>query len=86
MATSNGPQASQMNKELASKSSLDLMLMQHPHDEDPNPQEVCVCLEVDSPRTWYYHISLNSHTLVILLQVDPVFGDELKTICEGYEI
>jgi hypothetical protein len=70
-----------MSKEPTLKSSLDLMLMQHPRDEDPNPREVC-----DSLRAWYYRISLNSHTLVILLQVNPVFGDELKTICEGYEI
>jgi hypothetical protein len=41
-------------------------------------------LEVNPPRAWYYHIFSNSHTLVILLQVDPVFGDELETVCEGY--
>jgi len=43
--------------------------------------------EVDPPRTWYYHISLNSCTLVILLQVDPASSDEPETVCEGcYEI
>jgi hypothetical protein len=26
-----------MNEKLASESSLNLMLMQHPHDEDPEP-------------------------------------------------
>ncbi len=44
-------------------------------------------LEVEPPRAWYYYISPNSRTLVILLQVDPAFGDEPKTVCEGcYEI
>ncbi len=41
-------------------------------------------LEVEPPRTWYYRISPNSHTLVILLQVDPASGDEPETVCEGY--
>jgi hypothetical protein len=40
-------------------------------------------LEIEPPRTWYYRISPNSHTLVILLQVDPTSDDEPKTICEG---
>ncbi len=40
-------------------------------------------LEVEPPRAWYYRISLNSRTLVILLQVDLTFGDEPKTIYEG---
>jgi len=44
-------------------------------------------LEVEPPRTWYYHISPNFRTLVILLQVDVASGDEPETICEGcYEI
>ncbi len=43
-----------------------------------------VRLEIEPPRAWYYHISSNSHTLVILLQVDPAFGDEPETVCEGY--
>ncbi len=38
-------------------------------------------LEIEPLRAWYYHISPNSRTLVILLQVDPVFGDEPETIC-----
>ncbi len=42
-----------------------------------------VCFKVDPFRAWYYHISLNSHTLVILLQGDPAFGNELETVCEG---
>jgi hypothetical protein len=41
-------------------------------------------LEVDPPRALYYRISLNFRTLVILLQVDPAFDDEPKTVCEGY--
>jgi hypothetical protein len=41
-------------------------------------------LEIEPPRTWYYRISPNSHTLVILLQVDPASDDKPKTICEGY--
>ncbi len=40
-------------------------------------------LEAEPPQAWYYHISPNSHTLVILLQVNPAFGDEPKTVCEG---
>jgi hypothetical protein len=44
-------------------------------------------LEVEPPRVWYYRISPNSRTLVILLQVDPASGDELDTVCEScYEI
>jgi hypothetical protein len=72
-----------VNEELASKSFLDLTLTQHVHDEDPEPQEVHIRLEVDPLRAWYYRISLNSCTLVILLQVDLAFSDELETICEG---
>ncbi len=40
-------------------------------------------LEVEPPRAWYYRISPNSRTLVILLQVDPASGDEPETVCEG---
>jgi hypothetical protein len=36
-----------------------------------------------TPRTWYYRIFSNFHTLVILLQVDLVSSDEPETICEG---
>jgi len=60
---------------------------QHPRDEDPTLQKVCTRLEVDPPRAWYYSILPNFRTLVILLQVDFAFGDELETVCEGcYEI
>ncbi len=40
-------------------------------------------LEVEPPQAWYYRISLNSRTLVILLQVDPASGDEPEIVCEG---
>jgi len=40
------------------------------------------CLEVEPPWDWYYRIS-NFHILMILLQVDPAFGNELEIICEG---
>jgi hypothetical protein len=44
-------------------------------------------LEVEPPRAWYYRISPNSRTLVILLQVDPASNDEPETVYEGcYEI
>ncbi len=41
------------------------------------------CLKVDPPRAWYYHISPKFCTLVILLQVNPAFGDEPETVYEG---
>jgi len=40
-------------------------------------------LEVDPLQAWYYRISPNFRTLMILLQVDPVSGDEFETVCEG---
>jgi hypothetical protein len=52
--------------------------MQHPRDEDPELQEVCPHLKVEPPRTWYYFISLNFCTLVILLQIDPLLVINLK--------
>jgi hypothetical protein len=42
-----------------------------------------VRFEVEPPRARYYHISPNSCTLVILLQVDPASGDKPKIVCEG---
>ncbi len=42
-----------------------------------------VRLEVEPPQAWYYRISPNSHTLVILLQVNPTSSDEPETVCEG---
>jgi hypothetical protein len=82
-ATSYGPQAAQADEEPPSESSLDLTLTQHLRDEEPEPREVRARLEVEPPRAWYYRISPNSRTLVILLQVDPASGDEPETVCEG---
>jgi len=43
--------------------------------------------EVEPFRTWYYRISPNSCTLVILLQVDLASDDKPEIVCEGcYEI
>jgi len=72
-----------MNEEPVLESSLNLALTQHLHDEHPNLRNVCARLEIDPPQTWYYGISPNSRTLVILLQVDLVSGDEPKTVYEG---
>jgi hypothetical protein len=87
MVSSYGPQAAQANEEPLPESSVDLTLTQHPRDEEPELREMRARLEVKPPRASYYHISPNSRTLVILLQVDPVSGDEPETVCEGcYEI
>jgi hypothetical protein len=86
MVTSYKPQTTQTNQELPSESFLNLTLTQHPRDEEPEPREVRAHLEVEPLQAWYY-ISPNSRTLVILLQVDPTFGDEPETVYEGcYEI
>jgi hypothetical protein len=78
MGTSYGPQVVQANEELALELSLDLTLTQHPRDEEPELRKVCVHFEVNSLRVWYYHISSNSRTLVILLQVAPLLVMNLK--------
>ncbi len=83
MVSSYGPQAAQANEEPPPESSLDLTLTQHPRDEEPELREMRARLEVEPPQAWYYHISPNSRTLVILLQVDPASGDEPETVCEG---
>jgi hypothetical protein len=83
MATSYEPQIAQVNGKPASKSSLNLTLTQHPCDKDLEPREVRTRLEIDPPRTWYYLICPNCHTLVILLQVNPASSDEPKTIYES---
>jgi len=44
---------------------------------------MCAYFEVEPPRAWYYCISLNSRTLVILLQVDPASNDKLEIVYEG---
>jgi hypothetical protein len=81
--TSYGPQVTQVNEEPPSESSLDLTLTQHPRDEKLEPREVRARLKVEPPRAWYYRISPNSRTLVILLQVDPASDGEPETVCEG---
>jgi len=83
--TSYGPQTAQADAEPPSESSLDLTLTQRLRDEETEPREVRARLEVEPPRAWYYRISPNSRTLVILLQVDLASGDEPETVCEGYE-
>jgi hypothetical protein len=40
-------------------------------------------LEVEPLQAWYYRISPNFRTLAILLQVDLVFGDDPKIVCES---
>jgi hypothetical protein len=84
MTMSYWAQVAQMNEEPPWESSLDLRLTQHPHDEDLEPQEVCPCFKIEPLWAWYYCISPNFHTLVILLQVDFDFCDELETIYEGF--
>jgi hypothetical protein len=78
-----GPQAAQGNEKPPPESFLDLTLTQHLHDEDSKSQKVRTRLEIKPFRAWYYCISSNSRTLVILLQIDPAFGDEPKTVYEG---
>jgi hypothetical protein len=72
-----------VNEEPLSESSLNLTLTQHHCDEDLKSRKVHVRLEVEPPQAWYYHISLNFCTLVILLQVNPVFSDEPEIVYEG---
>jgi hypothetical protein len=48
---------------------------------------VHLCLEVEPFQAWYYRISSNFYTVVILLQIDLTSSDEPKTVYEGfYEI
>jgi hypothetical protein len=58
--------------------------MQHPCDEDLEPREVHPRLEVERSQAWYYPISPNFRTLVILLQVDLTFGDKLEIVYEDF--
>jgi hypothetical protein len=72
-----------VNEEPILETFLNLTLMQHFRDEDPEPREVRAYLEIEPPQAWYYRISPNFRTLVILLQVDLVSSDEPKTVYEG---
>jgi hypothetical protein len=83
IVTSYRPQTAQVNEEPPLESSLNLILTQHPRDEELGPREVRAHLEVEPSRARYYRISSNSHTLVILLQVNPASSDKPETICEG---
>jgi hypothetical protein len=67
MVTSYRPQITQTNEKSPPKSSLNLTLTRHPHYEEPEPREVHARLEGEPLRPWYYHMSPNSCTLVILL-------------------
>ncbi len=40
-------------------------------------------LKIEPTWAWYYRISSNSRTLMILLQIDPAFGNELETVYEA---
>ncbi len=44
---------------------------------------MCAHLEVDPLQAWYYRVFPNSRTLVILLQVNPTYGNEPEIVCEG---
>jgi hypothetical protein len=83
MPMSYEPQVAQVNEKPPLESFLGLTLTQHPCDEDPEPREVRVRFEVKPLRTWYYCISLNFRTLVILLQIDLASDDEPEIIYDG---
>ncbi len=72
-----------MNEEPPLELFLDLTLTQHLHDENLELWEVRPHFEVEPPQAWYYNISLNFRTLMILLQVDFASSDELKIVCES---
>ncbi len=83
MAMSYEPQITQGNEESTPKTSLNLTWTQCPCDEDLKFREVRVRLKIEPPRAWYYRISPNFRTLVILLQVNFASGDEPEIVCEG---
>jgi len=72
-----------MNEEPALKSSLHFTLTQHPFDENFELQKMHARLKIHPLQAWYYRISTNFHTLMILLQVNFVSGNELEIIWEG---
>ncbi len=61
-----------------------MTLTQRLRDEEPEFQKVRAHLEVEPPRAWYYRISPNFRTMVILLQIDLAFSDKPEIVCEGY--
>jgi len=48
-----------------------------------NCEKCAFILKLIPLQAWYYHISPNSHTFVILLEINFASGDEFKTVCEG---
>jgi hypothetical protein len=78
MTTSYRLQTAQANEKPPWKSSLNLTLTQHLYDEHPKLRKVCFHLEVEPLRAWYYHISPNFHTLMILLKVTLLLVMNLK--------
>ncbi len=84
MTTFYGFHAAHVNEEPPQESSLNLTLTQHFCDENLTSRKVHPHFEIEPLQAWYYCISLNSRTLVILLQVDLASSDEPKTICEGF--
>jgi len=74
----------QVNEKPPWESSLDLIFTQHAHDENPKPRKVRPYLEIEPLRAWYYRISSNFHTLMILLQFESTFNDGYKTITKVF--
>jgi len=80
-------QAAEMNKKSPRELSLNLTLTQHHRDEDHEPWEVCFCFEIEPSQVWYYQFFSNFRTLVIVLQVDSAFNNELEIVYGNfYEI
>ncbi len=84
MITSYRLLVTQVNEKPPWESSLDLIFTQHAHDENPKPRKVRPYLEIEPLRAWYYRISSNFHTLMILLQFESTFNDGYKTITKVF--
>jgi hypothetical protein len=78
MVTSYKPQVAQANEELLLESYLNLTLTQHLCDEELEIRKVRARLEVEPPQAWYYCISPNSRTLVILCKSTSLVVTNLK--------
>jgi hypothetical protein len=52
--------------------------------KNPNLERCALVLKLNPLEPNTIIIFANSRTLVILLQVDPAFGDEPETVCEAY--
>jgi hypothetical protein len=77
-------QTTQMNDKLPQESSLDLTQTHHLRDENFELWKFRLHLEIEPLQVLYYWFFLNFHTLVILLQVDPIYNDEPGNVCEGF--